>query len=375
MSLNTDIGAGSAERRVLLIGKLSNENFGDLLMGVYYANWVIQHGGVPVFYGAPENVKRRLSAEVACDFSDRLENADGYVCGIYFGGGYLGHSYTNALTWPQKWVAADYFGSAYRWLKINRIPYIVSSVEIGPLLGRRIRSDVAQILDDADIVIPRNIASARFASKLCPDANIVPSGDVVFQEVRRSQNRLSSKDRRVLGVHVTDKLSYRAFKRHYAAGLERAIVGNSSKIDEVKLIFDSDATTEMASAAVTLADRLRENGIECTIHAYGGIDELLQILRSLMFFVTTKLHAGVVARAYGARVLAINDQPKVGRFYQHIGEATSVISFNLSSTRRIAKKIGSMVSRTDATTPTPTDEVQHREVVSKWLVSTFQGGC
>lgn len=325
-------------KRILLIGKISHENFGDLLMGVYYAKWVAELGAVPVFYRADPRVKLRLEDEVACEFVD--DPACASIAGaIYFGGGYFGHSATNFHSWPRQWLVDGYFITIHRWLERHDVSYIVSSVEIGPLCGGKIRVAVARILEGADFVAPRNRASLRFARAIAPGSTLEDGRDVVFEEERVPGHG----DRSLpitLGIHAGEKLAYgSALRRRYIRGLMAAIERNASKISRVVVFFDSASTRGSSESADRFANDVRSLGIEVVVSEYADLKATLAVLRGLTHFVTTKLHAGVVVKASGGRVLAINDQPKVRRFYRSIDSGDDVISFYLSSASRISRRV------------------------------------
>ena len=123
-----------------LIGKTDRENYGDVLMAVMTARRVRESGFVPLLAGAhPGFLEQMRLAGEPCEGVDMRRPPAGLAGGIFFGGGYFAHFHLNGRRWCKRWLEESFFIDAYRSLKEAGLPYIVFSVECGPLQSREVR--------------------------------------------------------------------------------------------------------------------------------------------------------------------------------------------------------------------------------------------
>ena len=139
-------------------------------------------------------------------------------------------------------------------------------------------------------------------------------GDLISQEPTRDWNAESRS--RILCVHVTEQSLRDAYVRRV---LGEGIRTRAGVLGGPVWVISDNLHDETSVVADWIQHdlRLRHRGLRAI--PFSGVNELLTVLDQVEEVVTTKLHVGIVATAFGCTVWSFALHPKIERFYRQVG--------------------------------------------------------
>ncbi|KAA1188940.1 hypothetical protein F0M18_17205 [Pseudohalioglobus sediminis] len=317
---------GEKRLKIGLAGFCSGDNFGDLLMYAMYSKYISSKGHQCIAIGADKWFLERLHAcgvEIESIAVDQI-SSELSAC-LFLGGGYMGWPDFAVPTWQLKYIKNNPYQCIARKCRASQIPYYVDGVEVGPGLYPLAGAVVRDILGSAESVVVRNSASSSYARRYGADGVRVKA-DVVIGNLSIMNPEYSIEGRyseppsreRVLGIHLASYVVGDSFLARNFADLLRVEI---CQFEPSKIICftDSFTTPKTSESCIRFVDQLVAAGYVVELEMYTGVQSVLEVLNSIDFLVTTKLHAGVAALALGCYAICIGSAPKLARFYTDSG--------------------------------------------------------
>lgn len=309
-----------AKKIVALHGALNIDNFGDVLLGRIFADWLRNCGLRVIAPSAAPNIAEQIGADCTLSYgaADAL---------LYIGGGYFGEpsgSRSMRWRWGRKMARVHLMPGYKMWLR--RRPVGIVGVEFGPISNRLARYFGLPIWKFAKVLCVRNHESRDYLQAwgvarpvdVATDAALSLYDQPLSNAMQAAKERTRALSRKpIVGLHLTDKIM---------ASEGGDLIWNALKSwrrsRDVHLLFIADQrNTPAAEETIRRYRQMQGEVPDCSVQPYEGIDDLVGVLAASDLIITSKLHVGIVGVALKRAVLSFPSHPKTERFYRHIGRS------------------------------------------------------
>ncbi len=339
--------------RVALHGALDLANFGDVLLGKIFAEWVREAGAIPTCPGAAPAVAAELGTAAGT-----YRDADAL---LFIGGGYFGEppgKPSMRWRWGYSMLRNHLQPAVGAWLR--RRPWAIVGVGAGPVSNLAARAVLLSALGGAHALCVRDDESAAYLRayglrrelKVSADAALTIARRPLSDTATRAQANLSGKaaGRPIVAVHITRAPGGADVEVLWQC-LRSWLEGRNI---HVALVLDQ---ANSAAAQRTVSEyAARTSGLpHASIHPYADVETTIGILASASLVITSKLHVGIVSAALSTPVLAVPYHSKTERFYRQLGTPERCLGrgeWNEPSIRRLLEE-GSKLIGTRPSLPEP----------------------
>jgi polysaccharide pyruvyl transferase WcaK-like protein len=310
----------SADRRYVRIhGAFEVENFGDILLMRIFADWVRQAGWEPLVVDAPLYVRKELNLGAEATMEPKAV--------LMVGGGYLGEPNRKLPgRWRWGFTLMERHLSVLEYAKSRDLPYAVVGVGFGPISNLLARRKTRHLLKSAKLSVLRDSESADWAARYNVGIDAVSADAAIAISEAPLSSAAEAEYQRIRALAQGRSIVAVQFDRDAFAG------------DEWRMLFDSlteclagrncfvlgvsdQAGTEVAGMHKRAAEAFLTGFPDSRFEPYTGIDALLGCLYASDLVITSKLHIGIVASAFGRSVLSLPTHQKTIRFYRQLGRA------------------------------------------------------
>lgn len=307
---------------VILHGATNCEssNYGDFI----YAEMIYDHlkeKGINVCFYQPSLFFQKNIKGYSKNSPIDKKDADliVYIPGGYFGEGHQARFRDNLVHFFR-------FMPLGIWASYKKIPMVVLGIGAGPNHCSFMNFAIKRICNHSQFITVRDKESYEALKKVCPEANIIESGDLIITKTLNVVNQGSQirriekikKNRRILLVHYNHS---REALLKFAKSVNQFI----SKYDKYLVVVASDTVLEYDEEYFKKFES--KSGIKCEYFRYKNPTEMTDFLKTVDVVLTCKLHIGVVASTFGKSVVAVACHPeKTSRFYSQIGEKGRCVS-------------------------------------------------
>jgi polysaccharide pyruvyl transferase WcaK-like protein len=294
-------------------------NFGDELLTDLYGRWI-------------EDVDPSISvshlriSQLGVLRGSAREELDRASLLVFSGGGYFADGYGESRLHLKRHLRSlrnhRVYWTVAKAARRRGLRHGVFGLEVGPLVNPVYRRAVKRILTTAGEVVVRNAESLTYAERLCGesaratmhlDAALAISGLAGMEVDNRSDGGFN------IGCHV-HRLGDGA--RAQLMTLIERVISERPTDSEPRFFYlhDQRKLGEHATESASAERTLRAGFPETTVIQYRDPMETVRQIAEMDVVITSKLHVGIVARAFGIPVLAVGRHPKIRRFYRAIGE-------------------------------------------------------
>lgn len=357
--------------RLLLHGSFLGDNFGDTLLLRIFRDRIDNLG-----YDINMNVTRasRHSAEFAGLQSIGRVKAlflSGPV--LFCGGGYFGEPPRRRARWSIRcWRRHILLGLS---IMLQRRPYTVQGVGFGPLSKWWIRWPILLLMRRAKSVSVRDEKSSSYLSSYAKGkARHIVSADAVLSvpqdylealAAQSSSSGSANSSQKTMLVHLPGP-EYTQRARKMVAS---AVMNEANANDQFDIIVASDSKVGFEPS---FFQWFRDGGLGGRVffHPFRGPSDLLQLISSTDWVITSKLHVGVCAAVMRKAMLAFPNHHKTKRFYQQIGRDELCVSHDSLNARDLKPIISDLAA--DRIPPVSIPPVVKRDADRIWRkVSLF----
>lgn len=325
-------------------------NFGDELLTEMYHSWIREAvPGVEVVHLSIPQIGRLSQSQVAS-----LRSAGSL---IFTGGGYFADGDVGSRHVLRKHLRAlrnrQVYWPVFQAAQRGAVSVAVFGLEVGPLANPFYRRSVRRILTGARTVVVRNKQSEVAVKQLCGRAKSVSVHMDAALAVATTQIATKVPDRRYssdgttrVGLHI------------HSLRDEREITAYREIVDLIRqhvspaetrfyYIHDQRKRDRHPGRSIRTERVVKAEYPDVVSISYDSARETVQRVAELDFLVTTKLHMGIVARSLGVPVLATGRHPKIGRFFESIGESDLWRSVEAVSTAGLPERLSHSLVRKD----------------------------
>ena len=303
---------------ISLHGSYFVNNYGDILLINIFYDWI--HKTFPSLLVNLPLVNKNKINEMPEPTCTGILNLLKSVCLVYCGGGYFGETPYHKLRWSIR--------AFFRHITIGiiaiifKIPIAILGVEIGPLSIRWFRSVVLWVVRHSKIVLVRNQESYDFLIKH-KIYHVRLAADAVLTLNQPDSNRASINYKRdnlapYIVFHIPGYVNYPTEINSFVIALCESLHCVNK---QPQILFVEDTYGQYGPGYEALFKIITDNGFDCSVQQYTGIDSVLQAVANASAVFTTKLHVGITAAAYNKKVFSLYTHPKTARFHQQIGNA------------------------------------------------------
>lgn len=298
---------------VYIHGSFPSPNFGDFLL--FHLTFIILNDELPTGFiiKTSKKNKKYLIYDKCADVSIRdFRNIKVAIC---TGGGYFGEPARNIRKWQIMFFLRHI--CPLLWLKIKHVPYVIVGVDAGNISSAILRKFTKIIFDSASIVSVRNKESLDFLRSINVSNNIIVTSDWVMSHYFDL-------------VYVDKKLEEQNLIIHLPISLEQRKTLDCI-IDDINVYINSNNLN-----VIVITDNINQTDtanyikqkIECNaiLYEYNDPFELLNIINTARWIITSKLHVGICGIRLGKNVISIANHPKIKRFYSQIGLSENSIN-------------------------------------------------
>lgn len=303
-----------------LVGQVDHDNFGDILILAIYVNWVNEIFGAPPIIFNPSEIFAARLEQMGCRFtktSSLAEFSKKSDVAVFVGGGYLGRPDYSDIFWQLRWRKNRTFLRVAEHLINSNTPYYIEGAEIGPGLRPLVHKDAKLIIENAKGVAARNTGSMKYLrAQFSPrDFDYVPDVVLGLKGQETGISLPSTLDKTFdLAVHATGKvLADNILSQRYRKAIFKFI--EMHKIGKIMLINDQPYSSNRREELDRFHGNLETLGCQVEQRAYDGVVRTINDISKVKFLITSKLHLGVIALLFDAKVACIASHPKLKRFY------------------------------------------------------------
>ncbi|MGB3352083.1 MAG: polysaccharide pyruvyl transferase family protein [Mycobacterium sp.] len=298
-------------------GAFEVENFGDILLMRIFADWVRQAGWEPLVVDPPPYVCRELRLRADVQVEPKAV--------LLVGGGYLGEPNRRLLgrwRWGHRLIKRHL--PVLEQAKCDGVPYAVVGVGLGPITNLLARRKTRSLLAGAQLNVLRDRESADWATRygmkvdaVSADAAIALSSESLSVSAIAECERIRdlAQGRKIVALQLDRDSSAGEDWRMLFRCLTECLVGKDCYL----LGISDQAGTEVSRMHQTAAETFLEKFPNSRFEHYGGVDSLMGRLYAADLIITSKLHVGIVASAFGRSVLSLPTHQKTVRFYRQLG--------------------------------------------------------
>lgn len=231
--------------------------------------------------------------------------------------------------------------------------FIVFPQSIGPVFRPLSKWLLRKVLGKAHSIIARDNESLALSKELWADCNVnvVFSPDVaVTQESAIRPLPVKNQEKKVIGITVSDiPRDEMGFKGNYLSGLIDGIVTALDKNNHQILMMPSnykhDYISEDYLACLEAKAIFERKGFDVSILGNEIIhpDVYQGMQKSLLAFISTRMHVGILATSAGVPTLMINTQHKIRSYMTLIDMENFVLE--LDSLAQVTEKVDELLSQ------------------------------
>ncbi len=287
-----------------LHGAVYGDNFGDVLIHGLLASELSQRGLVT---SLPMSVKKfRTALHEQFGEYGSFPSPKSSFRGIVFGpGGYLSAPPGHLSAWRRRFYP-------------YHLPVILASkfarktaffgLEVGPIEDSFAVQVLRPALERSDVLAVRTVESAEWVGKILPRRQVEIIPDVALAlSPEWVLNRDNSSQSKVKDAQILFHVGMANLWRENAA--VRATPAILRRHGSVTVISDTSRLSRATNQILPTVN------IDSGIHQdYRGVSDLLRKIASASLVVTTKLHVGICAYAFGIPVVQLAQHPKTGDF-------------------------------------------------------------
>lgn len=318
-------------RNIILHGATNFEssNYGDYIYGEMIYDHLKGKKNNVCFYQPSEFFKRYLK-----DYSENIKKRNTDII-IYIPGGYFGEGHKAGL--KENLLHFYRFMPLGIWASYKKIPMVVLGIGAGPNKCWFMNFGIRRICNNSKFVSVRDKESYNALKKLCPNANIIESGDLIITRDLK-ENINSSQVKRIKEIYKNKKILLVHYNHSKEALLKFAKSVNKfiKRHNDYVVVVASDSILE--SEQQNFNEFEKNLGIKCEHFIYNDPAEMTYLLKNIDVVITCKLHVGVIASSFGKSVIPVASHPeKTVRFYSQIGESNRFLSLFDSTSDEIYK--------------------------------------
>ncbi|PTQ13139.1 hypothetical protein CLG96_03135 [Sphingomonas oleivorans] len=358
---------------IALQGALNVDNFGDVLLGRIFADWVRSSGCEVVAPFASQSVYPQMLLDKPGSFSD----ADAL---LYIGGGYFGEpsrSFLGRWRWGFR-MMRNHLKPAPGFL-LSRKPVGVIGVGCGQISNIPARIAATTLCKMARVVAVRDDESHAFLKangvsrtiKVTADAAVSLWDAEMSAETQAALERTRglADGRPIVSLHL-DQQSASTEQWAYMLGTLREWVERNGYY---VLMITDQRNTPVVKQQLEEAQKFIVDLPFASVYRYGGVDDLFGVLSASDLIITTKLHVGIVGSTRRRPVLSIATHPKTARFFRQIGASDRCLplwDWTPESVQQALKSVEGLVGQ-EVQVPTRVIEMarENRKIVMDFLTS------
>lgn len=331
---------------ILIHGALQNSNFGDVLFGKLFYDYVYANKLGDVVFAEFPNVGIGDFARKELNYTKRVSFKQFFSTDvlIYMSGGYLG---SNHKSFKKTIVILFRFLSIGIVMKLMRKPMVFCGVGGGPMFGNMNRKIATSLLNYASYVTVRNEKTKDYYVNYGVKNLIEVTTDTTL--LIRPENLSSFGIEEY--VHKAEIQSRKKILLHIPSNPDAVKLIQDNIIPALKKFVTDNPEYAIVVGADELYSRAREVYDDIDIHCkelyeYRRITEHIALLNSVDVVITPKLHVGVVSAALNKSVISFPFHlDKVERFYRQIGERDRVVPLSELSEEIVACQIKKYIDR------------------------------
>jgi len=305
--------------KVVVQGALNVDNFGDVLLGRIYTDWIAESGIEVV---APKAISLVLSelpnaTKGSCTDADAL---------IYIGGGYFGEpprSFLGRYKWGFRMIRY-HLSSSIRFIIQNKKIAIVG-VGVGPVTNFIARMGVTIVSRKASLVVVRDNQSKKYLEysvgrkpiNVAPDAALTLTRGKFSEPMNLAAMQLENKadGKEVIGIH---------FDKQAAGDDEWRLLWSETldwlnSMDVFVLLLVDQKNTPVLEVQLEEYRKYSKQLLNASIYTYKTVDHLVGTISACSVILTTKLHVAIVGTALDIPVYSLSCHTKTKRFYEQLG--------------------------------------------------------
>lgn len=308
---------------ISLHGSYFGNNYGDILLVSIFADWIksINTDCILNFPLANKNKTKELPAG-----KTGIYNLIKSKCLIYCGGGYFGEQPKN----KKKWALRNFFRHGVIGIIaiILNIPYAIIGVEFGPISEKWFRFICITIAKHAKLIVVRNAESRQFLESFgvknvhqTADAVLALSEQITVCKKRNNEEIL---------LHIPGITAHKTQILEICIQLQKILA--IEKKYSVAFIHDDYENIYNTDLYDSIIREFKEKKIPFKIYEYRGYKELIEIINTHSYIITTKLHVGITAASLNIRPLSFWLHPKTMRLHKQIDNSHYCNSLDDTST-------------------------------------------
>ena len=302
---------------IQLHGAFETNNYGDLLLGKIFGEYLINKGHILLIKGGCK--------EIYEFFGDKVVKKGRPVVAIFCGGGYLCDGNNRFTLHMIKTIYKEMF-----LCRIRRIPYYIIGAGTKEFRNRLFRPFIKYSISGAQNIIVRNDLSKNDLEKINIHKKIKVTTDNVmaltvdyvdnhiYEEVKRCILSHFDKRRKIVLIHINSFAL--DGDNHINDGQEllmKAIWSFSKKNNEFNYLIVCDHPTELfINQCKVIAQGFDSNN--SYLYIPDNISQMLAVIKLSDFVITTKLHVGITATAFHKSIVSFPIHPKTLRFYAQL---------------------------------------------------------
>lgn len=315
-------------KKIAIQGALNVDNFGDVLLGRIYSDWLSQCGCQVYAPKAKQTVLDEMPNACRGDFS----SADALA---YIGGGYFGEPprrFLGKYRWGFRMMR--YHLSASIPFILKRKPISITGVGVGPVTNFIAWLGVALVSRLAKLVVVRDTVSrdylvSHWGSKnvyVAPDVALTVSRNNFSQKMKKAADELYTKlpNKEIIALHYDQQA---ATDEQWQLLWNETLNWLEGKDAHILLLTDQKNTPviEAQMAEYAQYQSLIKNS---SIYTYDSVDHLIGTLSSCSIILTTKLHVAIVGTALEVPAYALACHTKTQRFFNQLNMYDLCLSMN-----------------------------------------------
>lgn len=304
---------------IAIQGALNVDNFGDVLLGKLFADWVKEAGSDVIAPFSSNATRSQMGVARPGSFSQ----ADAL---LYIGGGYFGEpdrSFLGKWRWGFR-MMRNHLRPAAAFVFSGR-PIAIVGVGCGNISNLLARAALVAVARASRKVIVRDLESQSFMRRIGAGSKVEVTADAVLSLANHpvspaslaAAERLQSQaeGRPIVVLHL-DQQS--ASPTQWKGLVDHLVLWCNA--NPYYVVFATDQRNTPPSDRQVAAYRdLVQRVPKSAIHEYGGIDDLIGVLSTASLVITTKLHVGIVSATQGTPVFSFATHPKTIRLYRQLG--------------------------------------------------------
>jgi polysaccharide pyruvyl transferase WcaK-like protein len=328
--------------KIAVQGALNVDNFGDVLLGRIYTDWLAESGAQVFSPKAKESVLSEMPNSIRGNFKD----ADALV---FIGGGYFGEPPRSFLgKWRWGFRMMRFHLSASLNFLTSKKKIAITGVGVGPVTNFIAWYCVALISRKAKLIVLRDEQSRDYLINrggnkqitVAPDVALTLSRNKFTKKMKEAVTEFSEKfeGKEVVGIHFDQQA---ARSDEWKLLWEETINWVKDRDIHVLLLVDQKNTPVLDSQLAEYTE-YRKQIPNSSVYTYESVDHMIGTISACNTILTTKLHVAIVGTALEVPVFSFACHTKIKRFYDQLGMSELCLpmgQWNKESLERIFARI------------------------------------